>query len=107
MHPLSPHTILVVEHNLKTQQVARAVLERTGYAVLEAQNGQSALEITAQECPDLILQDLGLPDNAGFVLVAQLRALPGGASRPILAFSAFLSEPEQTLLVAEGFTDCV
>ena len=104
---MPPQSILVVEHNLITLQATQAILERAGYTVLAAQDGQSALAIMAHECPDLVLQDVGLPDGEGVALAAQLRALPGGAGRPILAFSDILSEPEQTCLAEAGFTDYV
>ena len=84
---MPPQSILVVEHDLITLQATRAILERAGYTVLAAQDGQSALAMMAHESPDLVLQDLGLPDGEGVALAAQLRALPDGAGRPILAFS--------------------
>src|SRR5215472_14445072 len=106
-HAMPSPSILVVEHNLITLQVVRAILERVGYTVLEAQNGQSALDVMAHECPDLVLQELGLPDSDGVALVAQLQALPGAAGRPILAISELLAEPERTRLVEAGFSDYV
>ncbi len=98
-------TILVVEDNAITRKMVRVALATEGYTVLEAPDGQTALELAAKAAPDLILQDLLLPDVDGFDLVGKLRALPAAADVPILAFSGFLSRPEVTRALAVGFTD--
>src|SRR5207248_8299992 len=84
--------VLVVDDNPLTRKVVRATLEAGGYVVREAQDGQSALAIMAHHSPALILQDLLLPDMGGFELVTRLRALPGGAQIPILAFSGLTAK---------------
>ena len=97
-------SILVIEDNPITRKMVRVALTAEGYALLEAPDGRSALELTGRQFPDLILQDLLLPDVDGFDLVRQLRALPGGAAVPILALSGFLSA-EQARNLPAGFTD--
>ena len=97
-------SILVIEDNPITRKMVRVALTAEGYALLEAPDGRSALELTGRQFPDLILQDLLLPDVDGFDLVRQLRALPGGAAVPILAISGFLSA-EQARNLPVGFTD--
>ena len=54
--------------------------------------------------PDLVLQDLILPDMDGLELLRRLRALPGGTELPILALSGFLSRLEEAQTDQEGFT---
>ena len=98
-------TILVVEDNPITRKMVRVALQSAGYGVLEAPDGQTALALMAQQVPDLILQDLLLPDMDGFELVKQLRGLPGGEAVPILAVSGFLSQVELTRTAQVGFTD--
>jgi PAS domain S-box-containing protein len=75
-----------------------------GYAVVEVGDGRSALTAAAQRLPDLILQDLVLPDVTGLELLARLRALPGGAELPILALSGFAGQTEEARLALAGFT---
>ncbi len=98
-------TILVVEDNEITRKVMRVALAGEGYTVLEAPDGRTAIELTAKAAPDLILQDILLPDTDGFDLVRELRALPGRVDVPILAVSGFLSRLETARASALGFTD--
>jgi PAS domain S-box-containing protein len=97
--------VLVVEDNPITRKMIRVALSSEGYTVLEAPDGQTALVLMAQHAPALVLQDLLLPDRDGFDLVQQLRALPGGASVPILAISGFLLQADQVRGQRVGFTD--
>jgi diguanylate cyclase (GGDEF)-like protein/PAS domain S-box-containing protein len=98
-------TILVVDDNAIMRKMVRLALESEGYRVLEAATGHAGLQVTEAERPDLILQDLLLPDIDGFELVQRLRALPHAADIPILAFSGFLSKIEQSHSLQAGFSD--
>ncbi len=100
-------TILVVEDNPVTCRLARATLEHAGFLVTEATTGHAALRRMEVEPPDLVLQDLALPDVDGFDLIGALRRLPGGAEVPILAFSGLLSKPDETRIALAGFDDFV
>ena len=55
-------TILVVEDNAITRKMMRVALATEGYEVIEAPDGRTALELVARHVPDLIFQDLLLPD---------------------------------------------
>jgi len=98
-------TILVVEDNDITRKLVRVTLVGEGYTVLEAPDGRTAIELTRTRSPDLILQDLLLPDIDGFDLLLELRALPDTAAIPIVAFSGFLSRLESARALSLGFTD--
>jgi PAS domain S-box-containing protein len=104
---MKTHTILVVEDNQIIRKMVRVTLETAGYSVLEAPDGRTALELMGKRPPDLVLQDILLPDMDGFDLIKQLRALPGAAEIPILGFSGFLSRLEQAKTLQVGFTDFV
>jgi PAS domain S-box-containing protein len=106
MKPNAPSpTILVVEDNPITRKLLRVTLSSNGYMVLEAPDGRTALRLLANHAPDLVLQDLLLPDMNGFELVPQMRALPGGVSIPIVAISGLLAESDQARARQVGFTD--
>ena len=98
-------TILVVEDNPVTRKMVRIALATEGYHVLEADTGARAIEYATAHMPDLILQDIVLPDVSGFDLVAQLRRLPGAERVAIIAFTGFLSAVEEGLIAAAGFDD--
>src|SRR5260221_8022156 len=82
----------------------RLALVTEGYAVVEAADAREALAAAGNTLPDLILQDLILPDMDGLELLRRLRALPGGAELPILALSGFLSRLEEAHTDRDGFT---
>jgi CheY-like chemotaxis protein len=96
---------MVVEDNPTTRKMLRVALAAEGYDVLEAPDGRTALDVMARTPPDLILQDLILPDLDGFDLVRRLRDLPGGAEVPIIALSGFPTKREEVRASAAGFTD--
>jgi diguanylate cyclase (GGDEF)-like protein/PAS domain S-box-containing protein len=103
--PPTSASILVVDDNAIMRKMVRLTLESEGHVVHEAADGRSALEAMGQHRPDLVLQDLLLPDMDGFDLVRELRRLPGGADLPILAFSGFQSKLEQSRGLQAGFSD--
>lgn len=97
--------ILIVDDNAITRKLVRFSLEAAGFEVREAGTGDEALAAAAER-PDLILQDLVLPDVDGFVLLEQLRALVG-AQVPILAFTGLLSKLSEARLGTSGFDDVI
>jgi CheY-like chemotaxis protein len=106
-------SILVVEDNPITRKMLRLALVTEGYTVVEAADARAALAaadaraaLAAAEktLPDLVLQDLVLPDMDGLELLRRLRALPRGIELPILALSGFLSRLEEAQTDQEGFT---
>jgi DNA-binding response OmpR family regulator len=81
----SPITIMVVEHEAPIRRALRLVLETAGYAVIEAADAHNAMLLALHHMPDLVLQDLMLPDSTAFLFARELRALPEGDCVPIIA----------------------
>jgi PAS domain S-box-containing protein len=100
----NPYIILVVEDDPTGLKVVRVTLEKAGYTVREARDGRSVLEMMDQR-PDLIIQDLILPDIDGFELVRKIRDLPGGVDIPIIAYSGLMTKLEEARSIEAGFTD--
>src|SRR5687768_6475795 len=82
-------TILIVEDDSETCLVLRRHLESFGYAVAEATNGQDAVDAARQDCPDLILMDLGLPEMDGFATARAIREIEELCKVPIVAITAY------------------
>jgi twitching motility two-component system response regulator PilG len=87
-------TVLVVEDNAITRNIVRLALSSQGYRVLEAADGASAISAMTDQRPDLVIQDLALPDIDGMNLAQILHRLPGCGDVPIIAFSAFVDKLE-------------
>jgi CheY-like chemotaxis protein len=88
-------TILVIEDNAITRQIVRLSLSAEGFSILEAEDGATAISKMVEHHPDLVIQDLALPDIDGLTLAQTLRGLPGREDVPIVAFSAFVDRLEE------------
>ena len=92
---VSTPRILVVEDNPTARKMIRVALQSHGYMVLEAGDGRTALAHARETRPDLILQDLILPDMDGFELLRRMRELPGGSATPTLCLSGFVGRLDE------------
>ena len=104
---MSRPKVLVVEDNPITRKLVRFALQQEEIDLAEAADAKSAIEMATARRPDLILQDLLLPDMDGFELAAALRDLPQLQGVPILAFSGLLSQLDEKRIAGAGFTDFV
>ncbi len=80
--------ILLVDDIHENLQVLFQLLNRQGFEVLIAEDGQTALDIASDELPDLILLDIMMPDMNGFEVCAQLKALEQTRDIPIIFMTA-------------------
>ncbi len=80
--------ILVVDDDADARQRLRTVLERDGWTVCEAGDGQAALAEVARALPQLILLDLTMPVMDGFAFLHELRLRPGCADIPVVVLTA-------------------
>ena len=82
-------TIMVVEDYDDTRALLKKGLEGLGYSVLEASNGQEAVDIAERERPDLILMDLDLPILDGIAATQRIRQQAELEAVPIVAVTAY------------------
>jgi two-component system KDP operon response regulator KdpE len=101
-----PHTgkILIVDDETSIRKFLSISLSAQGYDVLEAANGQQALETSALKNPDLIILDLGLPDIDGKTVIAKLREW---SRTPVLVLSVRSDEMEKVEALDNGANDYV
>ena len=85
----STRTIMVVEDYDDTRLLLKKGLEGLGYSVLEASNGQEAVDIAGRERPDLILMDLDLPILDGIAATQRIRQQAELENVPIVAVTAY------------------
>ena len=97
----SARTIMVVEDYDDTRLLLKKGLEGLGYSVLEASNGQEAVDIAAREHLDLILMDLDLPILDGIV-ATQLIRQQSDMRVPIVAVTAYPMSYTRVKAFAEG-----
>ncbi len=79
--------ILVADDSSVERAAARTALEEAGYAVMEAVDGQQALEVFARERPDLVMLDVVMPRLTGLETCRILKAKAGGNYLPVIMVS--------------------
>jgi CheY-like chemotaxis protein/MinD-like ATPase involved in chromosome partitioning or flagellar assembly len=80
--------ILIIDDDLDTLRLVGLMLQRQGYQISAATNGQQGLEKAFEEDPDLILLDIMMPDMDGYEVARRLRQNPSTLETPILMFTA-------------------
>jgi CheY-like chemotaxis protein len=80
--------VLLVEDDIETREVMAHALEKAGWTVSEAGNGQEALDIMSDLQPMLILLDLMMPVMDGFDFLAAMRAQPEWRHIPVIVITA-------------------
>jgi DNA-binding response OmpR family regulator len=80
--------ILIVDDDRDLLLALGVRLRKSGYAVVSAMDGVSAIATARQEAPDLVLLDLGLPAGDGFVVLERIRSLIPLAATPVIVLSA-------------------
>lgn len=94
--------IVIIEDNDQSSRMAARLLERAGYDVLVADDGEMGLTTVLDSRPDLILVDLGLPDIDGQTVVAMLRQHDALKDVPMIAFTAWPEQQAREMAQAYG-----
>ena len=101
------YTVLVVEDFEDNRFMMRRLLEMSGYRVVEAINGEEAVEIAKRERPGLILMDLSLPLLDGLAATRRIRQHKELRDVPIVAVSAHDTADYHADALAAGCNDYV
>lgn len=81
-------TVLIVEDQIEMRAIAAAYLERQGYRVLAADNGNDAVRQARTERPDLIFMDVSIPGMDGIRATAELKRDPATRAIPVVIVTA-------------------
>jgi type II secretory ATPase GspE/PulE/Tfp pilus assembly ATPase PilB-like protein/CheY-like chemotaxis protein len=95
-------TVLLVEDEEPLRRVMKDLLEREGYAVVEAGDGVSALEEVDRHGPDVVLLDLNLPGLDGYGVLSHLRSRPTTADLPVIVLTAKGDEDNEVRVIKLG-----
>lgn len=97
--------ILLVEDNEMNRDMLSRRLERRGYAVLIAVDGQQGIDLASQQCPDLILMDMSLPVVDGWEATRRLKANLETQAIPIIALTAHAMSGDREQAMQAGCDD--
>lgn len=95
-------TVLLVEDDADNQEIYRLILTHSGYAVLQARDGETGVRMARHHAPDLILMDLTMPVIDGLEATRMLKADPATAAIPIIALTAHAEAEDREAAVAAG-----
>lgn len=104
---MSRQRVLVVDDDREVVRLLRAYLERAGYEVLVAYNGETAVHTLRRDKPDLLLLDLMLPDVDGYDVTRMVRADPLLAHIPIIMLTARVEDTDKIVGLEMGADDYV
>ncbi len=96
--------ILVIEDNEQNMYLVTFILEKYGYQVAQARNGDVGLAQARQQKPDLILLDIQLPVMDGYTVARELRKIEALAKVPIVAVTSYAMPGDRENTLAAGCT---
>lgn len=94
--------ILYIEDNEQNLYLVTFILEKHGYQVFAAMDGQQGIDSAATVNPDLILLDIQLPLMDGYAVARQLRTNPDLARIPIVAVTSYAMAGDRDKAIAAG-----
>jgi CheY-like chemotaxis protein len=97
--------ILIVEDNEMNRDMLSRRLERRGFAIVMAMDGQQGVEMTRSERPDLILMDMSLPVMDGWAATQAIKADPELLKIPVIALTAHAMAGDREKAMAAGCDD--
>lgn len=97
--------ILIVDDDIDTLQLVGTMLERQGFKIVAANNGQQAIQKAAAEIPDLIILDVMMPGMDGYEVTRRLRAMEETAYIPIVLFTAKTQVDDKVVGFESGADD--
>jgi len=100
---MSAKKILVADDSVASRELIREVLEMSGYEVVEATDGEEAVELARQHAPDLVLVDIQMPRLDGYGVLRQLRAEGRFADVQVVALTAFAMQGDSERALNAGF----
>jgi CheY-like chemotaxis protein len=99
--------VLVVDDNPISRELIHEVLENSDLIVMEAENGEEALNMIVLERPDIVLLDIQLPMFDGYEVLHRVRSDPRLAKLPVIALTAYAMQQDREKALAAGFDDYI
>jgi CheY-like chemotaxis protein len=97
--------VLVVDDESDTRELIREVLRECGSEVITSQSAAEVLVALEEHKPDILISDLGMPDEDGYALISKIRALPEehGGQIPAAALTAYARAEDRMRVLRSGF----
>jgi PAS domain S-box-containing protein len=97
--------VLLVEDDDDSRKLLGTMLKRYGAKVTSAKSAAEALDVFENEVPDVIISDIGMPEQDGYELIRKLRALPveKGGKIPAIALTGYASRKDRERALSSGY----
>src|SRR5690242_2229691 len=102
MNPKATTEILIIDDETSIRKILEITLQSYGYGILQAATAREGLQLTATHSPDLILLDLGLPDESGHTTLKKMREWFG---KPVIILSVLSGEDDIITALDNGAND--
>lgn len=102
-HPLSGIRVLVVDDESDARQLVRRVLEDCGAEVTLADSVEEAIGLVERIRPDILVSDIGMPDEDGYDLIRKVRSRVAAKALPAVALTAFARSEDRKRALLAGF----
>jgi CheY-like chemotaxis protein len=102
-----PRTILIVDDFDDTRLLLKTWLQKKGFRVVEAEDGNRAIAAAEHNRPDLIIMDVEMPELDGLEATRRIRRLENFAEVPIVAVSAYGADQYREHALAAGCNEYV
>jgi two-component system cell cycle response regulator DivK len=100
-------TILIIEDNEQNLYLMRFLLEKSGFTIREARNGNDGIREACALPPDLILLDIQLPGMDGYAVASALRKQKALEYTPIIAVTSHAMVGDREMALGSGATDYI
>ena len=97
--------VLVVDDEPDARSLVKRLLEDCQASVITAASAPEALELIRRESPDVLVSDIGMPDEDGYALIRRVRELDkaGGGDIPAVALTAYARSEDRVQAIQHGF----
>jgi CheY-like chemotaxis protein len=95
--------ILIVEDDNDSRNVLQVLLQRLGALVEAASSAKEAYERLMHRRPDVLVSDIGMPDEDGYSLIRRVRQIPSDRRLPAIALTAYARKQDAEAAVGAGY----
>jgi putative two-component system response regulator len=102
LYAAKPAKLLVADDESTARRLLRRILERAGYAVIEAATGKEALALADSERPDLFILDITMPDVDGITICQWIKSDPATHLTPVIHITGMTTHEQRLRALAAG-----
>lgn len=96
---------LIADDELSNRVILKAMIEKMGYEVIQAENGEEAVALFEEQLPDLVLMDIMMPIVDGYEATARIKQLAGDLFVPVIFLTAMNNEAALSRCIEVGGDD--